>query len=54
MAEQGRARFGEAGKPLHDWLLQLEAQRYARQSGGSGKGLAGLRSAMRRIAWPQP
>jgi len=53
MAEQVRARFGDAGKPLQDWLLQLEAQRYARESAASAKGLASLRSAMRRIPWPQ-
>ncbi len=49
-------RLGEQGRPLHDWLLQLEAQRYAR-AGASGKidGCAQLRqlhTAFRRLDWP--
>nr|WP_315426060.1 DUF3488 and transglutaminase-like domain-containing protein [uncultured Albidiferax sp.] len=34
---------------IHDWLLQMEAQRYAPQTGHS---LATLRRAFKRLVWP--
>jgi hypothetical protein len=43
------SRFGAPAKPLADWLLQLEAQRYARQPGTS---LAALQRDFRQLAWP--
>jgi transglutaminase-like putative cysteine protease len=43
------ARFGDRGAPLADWLLALEAQRYARESGTS---LRRLQRYMRHIPWP--
>ena len=43
-------RFGAAAKPLADWLLQLEAQRYARQPRAS---LSALQRDFRQLAWPE-
>ena len=50
MAEQTAAHFGAAGRSAHDWLLRLEAQRYARQP---ATGLPALRAEFRRLAWPR-
>ena len=48
------AQFGLAGLPLHDWLLRLEAQRYApRNAGAPDTGLPGLRAEFRRLHWPR-
>jgi transglutaminase-like putative cysteine protease len=44
------SRFGAAAKPLADWLLQLEAQRYAREPRSS---LAALQRDFRNLAWPE-
>jgi hypothetical protein len=49
MATLVTSRFGPRGKPLADWLLQLEAQRYARDSRAS---LASLQRDFRQLAWP--
>jgi len=47
------ARYGGAGRPISDWLLRLEAQRYApRQTTASRASLAGLRRQLRGLAWP--
>ncbi|HET8746109.1 MAG TPA: DUF3488 and transglutaminase-like domain-containing protein [Ramlibacter sp.] len=43
-------RFGADGRPLADWLLKLEAQRYARSGGTS---LAALRREFHHLAWPR-
>jgi protein-glutamine gamma-glutamyltransferase len=43
-------RFGPDGRPLADWLLKLEAQRYARAGGAS---LAALRRELQQIPWPR-
>jgi hypothetical protein len=43
-------RFGPDARPLADWLLALEAQRYAPPSGRS---LAALRRELHQIAWPR-
>jgi transglutaminase-like putative cysteine protease len=43
-------RFGPDARPLADWLLALEAQRYAPVSGRS---LAALRRELHQIAWPR-
>ncbi len=42
-------RFGERGRGLADWLLKLEAQRYARAPATT---LPALRREFRQIAWP--
>ena len=49
IAQMVTTRFGADGAALSQWLLRLEAQRYARQSGTS---LAALRRELRTIAWP--
>ncbi|MGJ7497637.1 transglutaminaseTgpA domain-containing protein [Variovorax sp. RT4R15] len=49
MAQHVNERFGAAGQPVHDWLLRLEAQRYAK---APGAGLSRLRTEFRRLAWP--
>ncbi|WP_041676401.1 transglutaminase family protein [Ramlibacter tataouinensis] len=49
MATQVTARFGPQGRGLADWLLQLEAQRYARVQRAS---LAALQRDLQRLAWP--
>jgi transglutaminase-like putative cysteine protease len=50
MAAEADARFGPAAKPVHDWLLKLEAQRYAQQAAPGA--FAALRAEFRRLAWP--
>ena len=45
------ARFGEAGRGLADWLLALEAQRYAP---GPHAALAPLQRRFTQLAWPRP
>ena len=55
------ARYGERGQGLHDWLIQLESQRYADTSDrsadpvGSARPQAALhqlRQQFGRLAWP--
>jgi transglutaminase-like putative cysteine protease len=43
-------RFGPDARPLADWLLKLEAQRYAPSSPAS---LSALRREFQHIAWPR-
>ena len=50
MATLVTSRFGAPAKPLADWLLQLEAQRYARDPQSS---LAALQRDFRHLAWPE-
>jgi protein-glutamine gamma-glutamyltransferase len=42
-------RFGDRAQQLADWLLKLEAQRYARSPGAS---LAALQREFKHLAWP--
>lgn len=51
MASQVMARFGADGQALADWLLQLEAQRYARNPPTT---LRRLERNLQRMAWPSP
>ncbi|MBC7717715.1 MAG: DUF3488 domain-containing transglutaminase family protein [Pseudorhodobacter sp.] len=53
MALRTTARFGSAGQAVHDWLLKLEAQRYARASSEAAANLRRLRAEFRRLAWPR-
>ena len=55
------ARDGERGRPLHDWLIQLEGQRYAQTPKGPSAeardslqtpALQQLRQQFSRLAWP--
>jgi len=56
---QGRAGTdAQSWQGVHDWLLRLEAWRYAQGAGAAGhagghrRALAGLRREFRRLAWP--
>ena len=49
MAQAADAHFGPAAQAVRDWLLKLEAQRYAPATPDS---LSTLRAEFRRIAWP--
>ena len=49
MAELARQRFGAQGQALADWLLRLEAQRYAAKP---ARDLATLRRQFKQLAWP--
>lgn len=49
-AAMAQARFGDAAQGLVDWLLRLEAHRYAPHSQAS---LAKLQQEYKQLAWPQ-
>lgn len=49
MADAVTKRFGDEGRPLADWLLRLEAQRYARQAQAP---LPALQRELNRLPWP--
>ena len=51
MAQRVSERFGPAGQAVRDWLLRLEAQRYARVTTASDLSL--LRRDLRRLSWPR-
>jgi hypothetical protein len=50
MAARLPERFGSGAEPLRQWLLRLEAQRYAK---APAEGLPALRREFRRLAWPR-
>jgi transglutaminase-like putative cysteine protease len=50
MAVDAVARFGASGRAAHDWLLRLEAQRYAKAPPSD---LGALRAEFRRLPWPR-
>jgi transglutaminase-like putative cysteine protease len=50
MAVRLSERFGSRADQPRDWLLRLEAQRYARTPGAA---LSSLRAEFRRLAWPR-
>ncbi len=50
MAARLSERFGASAQPVHDWLLRLEAQRYAKAPADA---LSTLRAEFRRLAWPR-
>lgn len=50
MATRLAERFGAGAQGAADWLLKLEAQRYARTPGPA---LAALKAEFRRLAWPR-
>ncbi|MES2251980.1 MAG: DUF3488 and transglutaminase-like domain-containing protein [Pseudomonadota bacterium] len=52
MAQAADARFGPAAQAVRDWLLKLEAQRYAPAASGPSASLAALRAEFRRLPWP--
>ncbi|WP_218509208.1 DUF3488 and transglutaminase-like domain-containing protein [Variovorax sp. dw_308] len=49
MAARVSERFGPAGQAVRDWLLRLEAQRYAKTPVTE---LSRLRAEFRQLAWP--
>ncbi|MEJ7930839.1 DUF3488 and transglutaminase-like domain-containing protein [Ramlibacter sp. AN1015] len=51
LATAATTRFGAAASPLADWLIRLEAQRYAATPGPS---LAALRREFKHLPWPEP
>ncbi|HEY2257392.1 MAG TPA: transglutaminaseTgpA domain-containing protein [Variovorax sp.] len=50
MAARLSERFGGRAEQARDWLLRLEAQRYAK---APGEALSRLRTEFRRLAWPR-
>ena len=50
LAARLEQHFGGAARPARDWLLRLEAQRYA---GGPSEALSVLRADFRQIVWPK-
>jgi transglutaminase-like putative cysteine protease len=53
LAQQVLAQRGSEGQHIHDWLMQLEAQRYAHASGtGAGITLAALKKQYAALRWP--
>jgi protein-glutamine gamma-glutamyltransferase len=56
LAELVAAQYGPRAKPLEDWFLQLEMQRYARAPQPAGAdaraGLRQLQSQFRQLRWP--
>jgi len=53
LALQVLDRQGSEGRPLHDWLMRLEAQRYAASSAaGSASTLSGLKKQYAELRWP--
>ncbi|MEO8020835.1 DUF3488 and transglutaminase-like domain-containing protein [Polaromonas sp.] len=53
LAQQVMQRYGSEGQALHDWLLQLEVQRYAAAlAGGTPPRLAPLKKQYNQLSWP--
>ena len=58
LAGQVRQKYGAQGQMLHDWLMQLEAQRYAAHAAvpaspqGQRQRLDHLKQQWSRISWP--
>ena len=52
LARQVLARHGGQGQALHDWLMQLEMQRYGAASMREATGLKDLKLQLRQLAWP--
>lgn len=50
LAQLAATRYGANARGLEQWLLKLEAQRYARSRGDS---LSALRREFRQLAWPR-
>ena len=53
LARRTLERYGGQGQALHDWLMLLEAQRYALRADGSARDcLTQLRQQYAKLAWP--
>lgn len=52
LARQVLARHGRQGQALHDWLMQLELQRYGASSARQAIQLQDLKRQLKQLAWP--
>jgi transglutaminase-like putative cysteine protease len=55
LARQVLQQYGARGQPLHDWLMQLEMQRYAAPSAtprSQARQFGLLNQQLRRLSWP--
>ena len=52
LARQVLARHGSQGQALHDWLMQLELQRYAATPAPQHVQLRQLKLQLKRLVWP--
>ena len=52
LAQQLPAKFGASTSPIHDWLMQLEAQRYRPTNASSQPGINQLRQQFKQLRWP--
>jgi hypothetical protein len=56
LAQQVRQKYGAQAQPLHDWLMQLEYQRYAATPApaqSQPRQLGQLRQQFSRLSWPR-
>ncbi|WPB59102.1 DUF3488 and transglutaminase-like domain-containing protein [Xylophilus sp. GOD-11R] len=53
LARMALTRFGAPAQPVAEWLLRLEAQRYASAAHASAA-LPSLKRQMRELRWPEP
>ena len=52
LALQLPAKFGTSTSAIHDWLLQLEAQRYRPANASGQPALNQLRKQFKQLRWP--
>ena len=52
LAERVLDRHGPAAQALHDWLMQLELQRYAASDPAQSASLAELKKQFNQLVWP--
>ena len=52
LASQILARHPSQGQALHDWLMQLERQRYAAPAAATRQPLQALKQQLRQLRWP--
>ena len=61
LARQVLQQYGDPGQPLHDWLMQLEMQRYAShgtqaaspgQASSQRQRIGQLQQQLSRLQWP--
>ena len=52
LARQVSGKFGASTQAIHDWLMQLEQQRYRPASSAGEQSLRGLRQQFKQLSWP--
>ena len=52
LAVQALSQYGTPAEALHDWLMQLEMQRYAATPSGQSGQLRHLKQQFERLSWP--